>query len=171
MVLEILSSEVGSLLLFLLLIAAFVVAFKIMQMVFETILVSVISAGFYLSLVYLFNYSFTLERLLLFAFLGATLYMAYSFLVSAYGIVSTLLEIPYRILKPLIQLPIRGLKKLYSYVKEKYSLYKKKSKDGDDSYKGYKESGGGNDDDEDDGGESPGENDVKEVVLDKVKRD
>ncbi|MFB6147288.1 MAG: hypothetical protein ABEJ66_00235, partial [Candidatus Nanohaloarchaea archaeon] len=65
--------------LFVLLLVSFVVAFKVMQMVFETILVSVLSAAFYGGMVVLFNYTFTLERLLLFAFLGATLYMTYSF--------------------------------------------------------------------------------------------
>jgi hypothetical protein len=85
------------------LIAAFVVAFKIMEMVFETILVSILSGAFYIGLSFILDYSFSLNNMLLFAFLGSTLYMLYSFLASAYTIFSKLIGIPYSILASLFK--------------------------------------------------------------------
>lgn len=100
-----------------LLIAAFYVAFKIMEMVMETLIVSVISGGFYLSLVYFFpSYSFAFDTLVFYTFAGSTLYMAYSFAVSAYGIAAKIIEIPYRIimmiLKPLVNTAKSGYRDL-----------------------------------------------------------
>lgn len=150
-------SDLTTLILFLLLIVSFVVAFKVMQMVFETILVSVLSAGFYIGMVYFFGYTFTLERVLLFAFLGATLYMAYSFIISAYSIASTVLEVPYHILKPLVVLPARAAKKGYVHIRRRYRLHRMQHSSQEDAR--------GKEQDDD------GDQDVKEVVLDKVRKD
>lgn len=163
MALEILGSDVGALLLFVLLIAAFVVAFKVMQMVFETILVAGLSAGFYLSLVHFFQYTFSLDRLLLFAFLGATLYMAYSFLASAYSVASTVLEVPYHVVKPLFQFLAGSTKKLYGYTAAVYSYLKNRENERPVKDAGEETSEG-------QGGDEETE-DVKEVVLDKVRDD
>jgi len=152
MVFSLINSEAGTLLLLFLLIAAFVVAFKVMQMVFETILVSVISGGFYLALVYFMSFPFSFERVLLFAFLGATLYMAYSFLASMYSIASSLIGIPYHIVKYIFMIPVTAVKKLYGHMKEKKRLKEIRSESRDYS------------NDEDSEG-------VKETVLDKVGKD
>jgi hypothetical protein len=164
--LDFLGGDLRTAALFILLLVAFVVAFKVMQMVFETILVSVLSGGFYLGMVYFFGYSFAFERLLLFAFLGATLYMAYSFMASAYGIASTVLEVPYHIIKVLVIVPVRWGKKTYVHLRRKYRLYRMQQ--GDSTETGGQNpspgSGDGDDGDDDGGG------DVKEVVLDKVKK-
>lgn len=133
-----------------LLIIAFVVAFKIMQMVFETLLVTIFSGGFYLGLVYLFNFTFSLNDLLFYAFLGSSLYMGYSILASAYGIASTVLGIPYKMIK-IMAIPFR---RGYRKIKEEYKLRKlRESRDEEEK----KESGT--------------DNNTKEVVLDKVKEE
>ncbi|MFB6190366.1 MAG: hypothetical protein ABEJ91_02230 [Candidatus Nanohaloarchaea archaeon] len=164
-ILDFLGGDLRTAALFILLLVAFVVAFKVMQMVFETILVSVLSGGFYLGMVYFFGYSFAFERLLLFAFLGATLYMAYSFLISAYSVASTVLEVPYHIIKPLVVLPVKWGKKAYVHVRRKWRLYRMQQGDSTDTGSQSPASkGDGGDDD----GDSSG--DVKEVVLDKVKK-
>lgn len=138
-----------------LLIAAFYVAFKVMEMVMETVLVSVLSGAFYLSLVYFFNYSFSLETMIFYSFAGASLYMSYSFLVSAYGIAAKVIEIPYRIVMavvtPLFKLAKSAVGNLKSYEFE--SSRKSNAKEAS-----KKETG-----------EEQGE--TKEVVLDKVKED
>lgn len=142
------SPDIYSLALVALLIIAFVVAFKVMEMVFETIIASVISAVFYLGLVYIFGFELGIERVLLYAFLGASLYMIYSFLITAYGITSKLLEVPYRLLKMVVITPYRGAKKLVAHLRKKRKLEKLKSSE---DYSPDKD------------------RDVKETVLDKVR--
>lgn len=130
-----------------LLVIVFVIAFKVMTMVLETIIVSVLSGGFYVALGSVLGYSVTLNHMLFYAFLGASLYMGYSFLASAYSIAATLIEIPYRAIK-IVLIPF---KKAYSHYKEKKKLEKyrrdKNQKEKNDSNNGK---------------------DTKEVVLDKV---
>lgn len=124
-----LPQEAATALLIILLILAFVVAFKIMRMVFDTVMVSALSAGFYAVMSQLFNYSFSFNQMLTYAFLGASLYMAYSFLASAYHIAAKLVEIPYRIIKILV-IPF---KKGYTKIKEEFKLWKmKREKSRDD---------------------------------------
>lgn len=131
-----------------LLILAFVVAFKIMKMVMQTLLVSVLSGVFYVSLVILFNYPFSFNELLMFSFLGSSFYMLYTFLASAYGVATKLIGIPYKILV----LGLIPFRRAYSELKEFWVSRKDKRKESSDSenrdYSG---------------------NSTKEVVLDKVK--
>lgn len=99
------TADVQTVLLIGLLIAAFIVAFKVLKMIMQTVTVSLLSAAFYVGLVYLFSYPLSVDRLLLFAFMGATLYMGFSFLISAYSIAARVLEIPYRIVKYILIVP------------------------------------------------------------------
>ncbi|PSH00886.1 MAG: hypothetical protein BRC30_01180 [Nanohaloarchaea archaeon SW_7_46_7] len=89
-----------------LLIAALVIAYKIMEKVFETVTVAALSGAFYAGLTYLFSAGsmtgFKIDELLLFTFLGATLYMVYSFVISLYRAGTTLAEIPIKLAKALI---------------------------------------------------------------------
>lgn len=140
--------DVATAVLVVLLIAAFVVAFKIMKMVFQTILVSVLSGVFYLALVFFFNYQFSLNNLLMFSFLGSSLYMAYSFLASAYSVASRLLEIPHK----LIIYGLKPFKLVYRKVRDHYRM--KRVKRSMDNSPGKKEE------------ESQ---ETREVVLDKVR--
>lgn len=120
-----LPNQVSTVLLLVLLIAAFVVAFKVMKMVFQTILVSALSAGFYVALSFLFFDKMpTINNSLMFAFLGSTFYMAYSFLISAYSIAANVISIPYHLLKFMAK-PFFWL---YGEVKEEYKLKKVREK-------------------------------------------
>jgi hypothetical protein len=102
-----------------LLIAVLVIAYKIMEMVFETVTVAALSGAFYAGLTYLFSggsmTGFQIDELLLFAFLGATLYMLYSFVISLYRAGTTLVEIPIYLFKALIY----PFKKLWGRHKKK----------------------------------------------------
>lgn len=148
-----LPSEVSTLILLVLLIAAFVVAFKVMQMVFQTIVVSVLSAVFYVALtIVFFNSTPTINNTLMFALMGSTLYMVYSFLVSAYSIAAKLVAIPYHILR----YAVKPFVWLYSKVKEEYKLKKVREKiEKGDSAQDF----------------SPDKDkSTKDVVLDKVRK-
>jgi predicted membrane protein len=148
-----LPSQVSTVILIVLLILAFIIAFKVMKMVFQTILVSVLSAVFYVALTFLFFDSTpTLNNTLMFAFLGSTLYMLYSFLVSAYSIASKLIAIPYHVLK----FALKPFVWLYGKIKEEYKLKQVREKlERGDVSKDF----------------SPDKDkSTKDVVLDKVKR-
>lgn len=130
-----------------LLIAVLVVAYKIMEMVFETVTVAAFSGGFYAALTYLFSggsmTGFQIDELLLFVFLGASLYMLYSLIMSLYSAGSTLIEIPIEIGKIFLY----PFKKIWGHHKkrsEKKKQQKIQEKD---------------------------EQSTKEVVLDKVQDD
>lgn len=120
-----LPSEVSTVILLILLITAFVIAFKVMKMVFQTILVSALSGLFYVVLtVFFFNSMPTINNTLMFAFLGSTFYMVYSFLISAYSVTARFISIPYHTLrfigKPFVW--------LYSQLTEEYKLKKVREK-------------------------------------------
>lgn len=139
--------DIATAVLIVLLVAVFVIAFKLMKMVFETITVSVLSAAFYGALSLVLNYSFSLNQMLSYAFLGATLYLSYSFVASAYGLARSLLEIPYHILLLLL----KPVKALYRYTRKKYRLWKIRQ---------------GEDDFSDDSSSSSS---TKQVIIDKMK--
>jgi hypothetical protein len=88
-----------SILLLTAIVIALVLAFKIMEMVFETLIVTISSGIFYIILRYMQGGPISLNDLLLFSFLGATLYMIYTLLESAYSIGATLIPLPYKIAK------------------------------------------------------------------------
>jgi predicted membrane protein len=148
-----LPSEVSTVVLLILLIAAFVIAFKVMKMVFQTILVSVLSGVFYVAITILFYDSMpTINNTLMFAFLGSTFYMIYSFLVSAYGIASKVIAIPYHFL----MIMVKPFIWIYGKLKEEYKLKQVRQKI---------ERGQNSQD------FSPNKDkSTKDVVLDKVKR-
>lgn len=148
-----LPQDIATAVLVLLLVVVFVVAFKVMKMVFETIAVSALSAGFYAVLSILLNYTFSFNQMLSYAFFGATLYMVYSFLASAYSLARTALSIPYH----LLVLIGRPVKKGFGYIRKEYRLWKI-SKDKKSSTINT-----GEDDDED------SSSSTKEVIIDKVK--
>ncbi|QKQ98191.1 hypothetical protein GKQ38_01490 [Candidatus Nanohaloarchaea archaeon] len=147
MVLGFLSSlpqQYSTVILLVLLLAAFIAAFKLMEMVFETIMVSVLSAGAYIAFTRLvYNSMPGLNNILLFAFAGASLYLGYTLLASAYGLAATVISIPYRIIK----FAFKGLRKAFSSLMSQAEEKKKSRK------------------------QTENEKEVKEVVLDKMKGD
>lgn len=161
-------SELPTLVLIILLVSAFVVAFKIMEMVFETIMVSALSGVFYIGLAYVFGSPLTLDKILLFAFLGSTLYMLYSFLASAYTIFSKLIGIPYRLIKATFKYLTAGIGKKHGEkskenIQKKTGSYLEKMELFADKIEAKAERSQNEAKEE--------ERDVKEVVLDKVKED
>lgn len=99
-ILNALPQQYSTAILLVLLLAAFIAAFKLLEMVFETIMVSVLSAGTYTAFTYLvYNSMPGLNDILLFAFAGASLYIGYSLLASAYTIAATIISVPYRLIK------------------------------------------------------------------------
>lgn len=128
-----------------LLIAVLLIAYKIMEMVFETLAVAGVSGAYYAGLTYLFGggtfSGLQLDELLLFVFLGASLYLFYSLVLSVYSATSTLIEVPIEMAK-IIFYPF---KKLWGH--HKNSRKKKKEKKQEEKQ----------------------EQSTKEVVLDNVK--
>lgn len=81
------------------LVVLFVVAFKVLEMLMQTVLVTILSGAFYVALTYLIEaVTFSLDTMLFFALIGGTLYTAYSLLAKSYKIASLLLLIPLKIL-------------------------------------------------------------------------
>lgn len=100
-------SEMNTVFLLLALVALFVVAFKVMEMVMQTILVTALSGLFYFALSYfLSSVTFSLNSLLFFAFIGGTLYTAYNLLTKSYKVATVAVKIPLKI--------IRAVKKIVS---------------------------------------------------------
>jgi len=97
-------------------ILAVVLAFKVMEMVFETVTIAALSGAFYVAMIYLFGGQFAFNDLLLFSFLGASLYMLYGFLLTAFTAAETVLKIPYKIFmgvfRPLSRILKRGYREL-----------------------------------------------------------
>jgi len=154
--------ELPTLALLALLILAFVVAFKLLEMVFETIMVSVLSGAFYLGLVFIFSYPLTIDRVLLFAFLGSALYMSYSILASAYTIFSKVIGIPYKLIKATLRYSSAAAsKKRKKDWEEKMKRYSEKMELYADKVEAKAERSANEQKEE--------SRDVKEVVLDKVK--
>ena len=93
-------AEMNTAFLLLALVVLFVVAFKVMEMVMQTILVTALSGLFYFALSYfLTSVSFSLNSLLFFAFIGGTLYTAYNLLTKSYKLASVALKVPLKIIK------------------------------------------------------------------------
>lgn len=110
------------------LIAVLVIAYKIMEMVFETITVAALSGVFYGALTYIFSggnlTGLELNELLLFVFLGASLYLLYSFALSLYSAGTTLIQIPLK----MIEVILYPIKKLWKHEKEERKNRKKREK-------------------------------------------
>lgn len=137
-----------SILLIIALVLVFVAAFKVMEMIFDTFIVSVLSAGFYLTLRYLQGGPISLNDLLLFTFLGASLYMLYSFLSTLWNVGATVVPIPFKVIETAF--------KPFRYVWDRYQEHEKRK-----SYVDRDEK-----DEEDDEDKS-----TKEVVLGKHREE
>ena len=108
------TADVVSILLVIALITALVVAFKVMEMIFDTALIAAISGAFYIGLRTIQGGQITVNDLLLFTFLGASVYMFYSLLASLYRVGTTVIPIPYHI----IQAALRPFRYVWREVKE-----------------------------------------------------
>lgn len=138
-----------SILLIAAIILVLVIAFKLMEMVFDSIVITITSGAFYLVMRYFQGGTINFNDLLMFAFLGASLYMVYSLISSAYHIAKKVIPIPYKLLKT-ISKPFR-----YTYFKLEDLGERDFSPDLDNDKDTREE-------DEEDGGKT-----TKEVVLGK----
>lgn len=145
-----------TIILLLLLVTVLAVAYKTMAIVMQTIIISILSAVFYLALWYLEIMPFSLRNLLLFTFLGAALYIGFTLLQTGYKIAKTTITIPieiitlfYKILAKIEHGIVRTVKKITGEEKKTKKKSNKQKKDKDNS-----------DDDN-----------TKEVVIDKVNKD
>ena len=100
-------------------ILAVILAFKVMEMVFETVTIAALSGAFYTAMIYLFEGSFAFNDLLLFSFLGASLYMLYGFLLTAFTAAETILKVPYKIFMAFYRPGKKYSKKGYRVLKKK----------------------------------------------------
>jgi signal transduction histidine kinase len=166
--LEAIPQQYSTIVLLGLLVLALVVAFKVMELVFETLTVSALSAVFYVAYTAFLGGGLSeivINDLLLFAFLGAGFYMTYSFLSSAYTLAARIIHVPYSI----VMFIYRGSRRLFGAVTSTASKVHEKGKQKAEERKKSSDRGksGGNDEggesDEDD--EDDSNNTVKEVVL------
>lgn len=108
--------ELGTVGLLIALVLLFVVAFKVLEMVMQTVLVAALSGGFYFALsYYLSSVAFSFNSLLFFAFIGGSLYTGYHLIAQGYAILTLLLSIPIKAGKVLV----KNLRKLYGAVAKK----------------------------------------------------
>lgn len=108
-------SELNTAVLLIALVLLFVVAFKVLEMVMQTVLVSALSGGFYFALsYYLTSVSFSIDALLFFTFIGGTLYTGYHLITMSYGIASKLVAIPFKLINHVLDLLKKVFRKLKS---------------------------------------------------------
>lgn len=106
-------SELNTAVLLIALVLLFVVAFKVLEMVMQTVLVSALSGGFYFALsYYLTSVSFSIDALLFFTFIGGTLYTGYHLITMSYSIASKLVSIPFKIINHILDLLKKVFRKL-----------------------------------------------------------
>lgn len=98
-----------------------IISFKIMQMLAETVIVSIISAVFYIGTAIYLNMELSINRILAFSFTGSTLYVAYKSIASAKNIISTIAIIPrslYKISRSSAVTTWKAIKKITGSKKE-----------------------------------------------------
>lgn len=157
-----LPTEVTTLALLVGLVAVFYIAYKLMEMVFQTITMSILSGAFYTAFSLLFLGGIPgFVDILMFSLLGSVLYIVFTLLESAYTVSKHLVKIPVAIIDAILY----PIKKLYNALKAE--MEKERSSSSDDGGNGSQKSPSqdGDDDDSDDG------KGTKEVVIDKVNQE
>jgi hypothetical protein len=141
-----LPQEVTTLALLVGLVAVFYIAYKLMEMVFQTITMSILSGAFYTAFSYLFLGGIPgFVDILMFSLLGSVLYIVFTLLESAYTVSKHLVKIPVAILEAILY----PVKKLYSALKAEIEKDRSKSNDGGSENSDSQDNG--DDDDPDDG--------------------
>lgn len=97
--------QLNTVLLLIGLVILFVVAFKVLEMVMQTVIVSALSGGFYIAISYYFNaVQFSVENLLFFTLIGGSLYTGYNLITTSASILNKAVRIPIRIVKKVIKM-------------------------------------------------------------------
>lgn len=111
--------EMGTVGLLISLVVLFVVAFKLLEMVMQTVLVAALSGGFYAALAYYIpGIGFSLNSLLFFTFIGGSLYTGYHLLSQGYSIAKLLVSLPIKMVKGLVEISRNTLQSLRSMREE-----------------------------------------------------
>lgn len=100
-----------------LLVLTLVVAFKVMEMIFQTVTIAALSGAFYVGLTYFTGVNFVFNDLILFSVLGASIYMLYSFLATIISTTETIVSIPLAIIGAVYRPTSSGIKKGYRRLK------------------------------------------------------
>ena len=97
--------QLNTVLLLIGLVILFVVAFKVLEMVMQSVIVSALSGGFYLAISYYFEpVMFSIDSLLFFTLIGGSLYTGYNLLTTSASILSTLVRFPVKLAKKIVEL-------------------------------------------------------------------
>jgi len=159
-ILQSLSQELTTVILLTALILVFYLAYKILSMVTQTILIAVLSGIFYTVLTLFLELPLTLENTLFFAVTGAALYVGYTILITTVSVAKHIIEIPIKIIE-LILYPIRKLigraKKKYKKVEQQKKQNKKKNQESEKNEEQIESSK-----------EKEDSKGTKEVVIDKL---
>lgn len=110
------------------LIAAFIIASKIMEMIFDTAIIATVSAGFYITLITFQGGQISFNDLLLFTFLGSTIYMTYNLIQTLYQIGSKTVTIPFKITKTVFKTGEIIFQKIKWIIKTSSKPFSKKGK-------------------------------------------
>lgn len=90
--------QLNTVLLLIALVVLFVIAFKVLEMVMQTVIVSALSGGFYLALSYYLDaVAFSIDSLLFFTVIGGSLYTAYNLLTTSASLLTTLVRLPVKL--------------------------------------------------------------------------
>lgn len=122
-----------------LLVGTLVLAFKVMEMIFDTIVVAVLSATLYIGLTYATAAPFQLNDLLLFSFLGASIYMLYSFLAKIISTTESILKVPLKFITVTFKGLRSGIRKIYRRLKREIRSMREERIEDDDTDKSTKE--------------------------------
>ena len=96
--------QLNTVILLIALVLLFVVAFKVLEMVMQTVIVSALSGGFYLALSYYFDpVTFSVDSLLFFTFIGGSLYTGYSLLTTSASLLRKLIKLPVKLVRKIIR--------------------------------------------------------------------
>lgn len=96
--------ELNTVLLLIGLVILFVVAFKVLEMVMQTLIVSALSGGFYLAISNYFEaVSFSVDSLLFFTLIGGSLYTGYNLLTTSASVLSTLVRLPVKLGRKIVK--------------------------------------------------------------------
>jgi hypothetical protein len=122
-----------------LLVGTLVLAFKVMEMIFDTIVIAVLSATLYIGLTYATAAPFQLNDLLLFSFLGASVYMLYSFLATIISTTESVLKVPLKFLTVSFGGLRSGLRKTYRRLKREIRSLREERIEEDEGERSTKE--------------------------------
>ncbi len=96
--------ELNTVLLLIALLVIFVIAFKVLEMVMQTLIVSGLSGGFYLAISYYFSsVQFSVESLLFFTLIGGSLYTGYNLITTSASLMTKAIKIPVKMTRKLIE--------------------------------------------------------------------